>query len=262
MDTDNGSTSHDEVHDARSGVFWMHDRILDVYAQPLGPYGLSVYVLLCRRANKNHESHPAVKRIAHDLGISDSQAKRELKKLRDLGLIKVEARRKANRQTSNVYTILDPPAKPKVKVQSVSEDPGTQGSVRPPKEDTIKEGSNTPTECVSGLAHTDAQELTKRLHEGLKDIYNIRLSRDEYSTKIGQFDDVLAKDEPTEREIERMLSWMLTEWKKKQRTPKEAIDAVRLGRDTGEAWSGPAPWDKKQAQPSGSVKEGYEWLFD
>ena len=88
-----------------------------------------------------------------------------------------------------------------------------------------------------------SQWLTTQLYDNLRDTHKVRLSRDEFSTKVGQFEDVLKNDEPTDEEVERMLKWMIETWPKKEKTPHDAIKAVRLGRDTGEAWSGPAPWE-------------------
>lgn len=138
--------SGEQVTDGRRGHFYMYDDILDDYGSELGAFGIAVYAMLCRRANKNGRSHPSLRRMAEDLGISESQAKRELKKLRGLGLISIQSRRTAEgRQTSSEYTILDKPrpkkTAPKPEVSEdfssppeVSETPVGEGSVRTPKD--------------------------------------------------------------------------------------------------------------------------------
>jgi hypothetical protein len=62
--------SGDEVHDARRGIFWMYDDILDVYGAELGVYGIAVYALLCRRANARATCWPSLNGIARDLNTS------------------------------------------------------------------------------------------------------------------------------------------------------------------------------------------------
>lgn len=168
--------SADVVREGRSGRFWMDDAILDDYASELGVHGFAVLAVLCRRAGKNGKSRPSVRRIAEDLGISERQAKRELKKLRDLKLISIETRKdEKGRQLSSGYTVLDPPkreAKPSDN-QSPPEDsetPGGEGSVSHPKEDTEKKESPTGEGKPSGLEVKSVQDaMIRDLHERLRD---------------------------------------------------------------------------------------------
>lgn len=146
--------STDYVQDGRKGRFWMDDEVVDRYAAELGVHGLAVYTILCRRANKNGSSYPSIRRISEDLGISERQAKRELKKLRDLRLIAISARRdEKGRQQSSVYKVLEVPepgdSESPCTEPGDSETPGGEGSVSHPKEDT--ESKEVTTKSVTNV---------------------------------------------------------------------------------------------------------------
>ena len=100
----------DEVRDARRGVFWMHDDILDLYGARLGVYGVAVYALLCRRANARATCWPSLNGIARDLGVSRSKVVATLDAVEGLGLIRRTKRRnEKDGHASTLYTILELP---------------------------------------------------------------------------------------------------------------------------------------------------------
>lgn len=155
----------EQVNDARRGVFWMNDDVIDRYGSQLGAYGLCVYTMLCRRADKNGRSYPSLRRMSEDLGMSERQAKRELKKLRDMNLIAIEAQRDERGQhRSSVYTVLELPAEESPEAtqspgrgDSQSSNGGTHS--HPSKEVTEeKEGSEEKTSFSSGDAAASADD--------------------------------------------------------------------------------------------------------
>ena len=82
-----------------------------------------VYAVLCFHAdNKTLKSHPSVKTIANKCLCSENTARAALKRLAELELIEVNVRYDSRGQTSNEYTVLEPPE--------------WFGSDRPPKNDT------------------------------------------------------------------------------------------------------------------------------
>lgn len=120
----------------------------------------------------------------------------------------------------------------------------------------LAHGPSTNSNGTKENNRTEQQLLTDQLYNGLRDRYKVRLTREEYGTKVGQFEDVLTKDEPTDQELDRMIKWMIETWPQKQKTPQDAIAAVRLKRDTGEAWDVPAPWEQS---PNGNGRERREY---
>lgn len=125
----------EQVNDARRGRFWMDDEVIDRFGAQLGAYGLCVYTMLCRRADKNGRSFPSLRKMAADLAISERQAKRELKKLKDLQLISIEARRdEQGKQQASVYTILELPEDTQSPGPEDSQSK-SRGTHSPPKED-------------------------------------------------------------------------------------------------------------------------------
>lgn len=214
----------EQVKDGRPGRFWMDDDVIDRFGSKLGAFGIAVYTMLCRRADKNGESYPSLRRMSEDLGISERQAKRELKKLRDLKLIAIEVRRNERGQHKpNVYTILQLPG--------ASESPGfspgaseskDRGPVSPPKEDPkSKEGLEelTNVRSSSGKPQSDekAEEEKQTEEKGIslekfvvQNAYDAmlragyRILPDEYRFHLGRAKDMLAKDKPTDEEIEAL----------------------------------------------------------
>jgi DNA-binding Lrp family transcriptional regulator len=211
----------DEVREGRRGRFWMDDHVLDRYAKLLGVHGLAVYTVLCRRAGKNSKSHPSVRRIAEDLGISERQAKRELKKLKDLKLIAIEARKdQQGRQAASVYTVLEPADRVPVShaeppLQSDSETPGGEGSDSHPskeKEDTYnKEGveanASRATPNVIGLE----KHVTDRIYDAMRKA-DYRLPNEHFTYHLGRAKDILAKDNPTDEELEALPAAFVAHW--------------------------------------------------
>jgi hypothetical protein len=92
--------------------------------------------------------------------------------------------------------------------------------------------------------YTPSQTLTDSFYAALKEKYDIRLTGKRYEFHLGKFRDILNTDQATPEEQERVLSHMTKNY---PNAPKiNAVDAladVRLGRDTGEAWNKPAPWE-------------------
>lgn len=106
---DNSDVSFRVADARRRGYFTVDNIILDQYGERLGPYGLAVYVALCRFANADQECWPSHATVAKRTGMSRRQVGREIAKLADLRLILVTPQYDAESQVhhSNLYTLLD-----------------------------------------------------------------------------------------------------------------------------------------------------------
>lgn len=78
------------VRDRRPGYLRVYNDLYDRFGAQLGPYGLAVYVALCRYANQDSECWPSFATIAKGTGMSRRQVIREIAKLEGLGIIAVE----------------------------------------------------------------------------------------------------------------------------------------------------------------------------
>jgi len=92
-----------QIRDARPGFLRVDNDLYDRYGAELGPYGLAVYMALCRYANVASECWPSYATIAQGTGMSRRKVIYEIRKLEDLGVIEVQR----NRDTSNVFVLLD-----------------------------------------------------------------------------------------------------------------------------------------------------------
>jgi hypothetical protein len=101
-----------QIRDKRTKKrFFVDNVFLDGYGNKLGPYGIAVYITLCRYANLDEQTcYPSVRTIAERTGMSENKARDCTRELEKLGLISIQTRYRNGSPTSNLYTILDPPA--------------------------------------------------------------------------------------------------------------------------------------------------------
>ena len=78
------------VRDRRPGFLRVYNDLYDNYGAQLGPYGLAVYVALCRYANQDSECWPSFATIARGTGMSRRKVIYEIQKLERLKIIAVE----------------------------------------------------------------------------------------------------------------------------------------------------------------------------
>jgi hypothetical protein len=99
------------VRDNRGGNWsWFHNAVLDCHGPELGPFGIAVYMVLCRHASNTEQATWVGQRtIAEGIGCSKRQVQREVDKLTGLGLIAVQEYDDEHGQRSNIYTLLSPP---------------------------------------------------------------------------------------------------------------------------------------------------------
>lgn len=103
----------------RRHTFWIDDRVIDAFAPvmrryPSGAAALAVYAALARRAGRDGESWPRLCTLAEQAATSERTAQRAIQLLEALGLVEVTTcfEEGSRRQTSNLYTLLAPPAAP------------------------------------------------------------------------------------------------------------------------------------------------------
>lgn len=78
------------IRDRRPGYLRVYNDLYDRFGAQLGPFGLAVYVALCRYANQDSECWPSYNTIAKGTGMSRRQVMREVVKLEELKIIAVE----------------------------------------------------------------------------------------------------------------------------------------------------------------------------
>lgn len=91
------------IRDRRPGYLRVYNDLYDRFGAELGPYGLAVYVALCRYANQDSECWPSYNTIAKGTGMSRRQVIREVAKMEGLQIVAIER----NKHTSNVFILLD-----------------------------------------------------------------------------------------------------------------------------------------------------------
>jgi hypothetical protein len=87
--------------------------IITEYGAQIGVYGIAVYAALCMHSKPSTQRcWPSHRTIAKEIGCSAAKVKGALAQLKDLKLIAIDPHYDAanQRQTSNTYTLLDPPA--------------------------------------------------------------------------------------------------------------------------------------------------------
>lgn len=86
-------------------------------------------------------------------------------------------------------------------------------------------------------------------YDGVKEQHNVSLRPNQYEFHLGQMQRMLDQYNPSDEECERVIQHMI---EKLPNSPKmdalTAMQDVRFGRDTGEAWEGPAPWEKAKQE--------------
>lgn len=102
-----------EVRDARTeNRFFVDNIIVQGYGPKIGVYGIAVYSALCMHSKPSTQKcWPSHRTIAEEIGCSPPKVKEALRQLEILKLIRVEPHydSQSGRQTSNTYTLLDPP---------------------------------------------------------------------------------------------------------------------------------------------------------
>ena len=143
------------IKDKRGGRFIVDDIALNGYGKALGPYGIAIYIALCRHANmRTQQCWPSHKTMADKTGMSVAQVKRMLDKIEKLKLIS----RETEIGKFTIYTLLEPKEK-HYKADVAQVDPA-QGELPP----------------SSGGATTQLPQSYKGTKEGTKEGTNISMS--------------------------------------------------------------------------------------
>jgi len=123
------------IRDRRPGYLRVYNDLYDKYGSRLGPYGLAVYMALCRYANQDSECWPSYSTIAAGTGMSRRQVMREVTKMESLQIIAVER----SGHAANVFILLD---------TSDTQSPGGSDTQSPPsatqspKQDPLKKNTS------------------------------------------------------------------------------------------------------------------------
>jgi hypothetical protein len=98
-----------EIRDRRQKHwFYVDDAVIDVHANALGPFGLALYMILVRHADKNGQSFPSLSHLQKMLGdASRNTVKKYLGLLVERGLVAYTRRDDPQGdQSSHLYTLL------------------------------------------------------------------------------------------------------------------------------------------------------------
>lgn len=127
-----------EIRDRRDKHwFWIDDAVIDAHATALGPFGLALYMVLVRHANKYGQCYPSMRRLQALLGdASRNTIKKYLALLVNRGLIAWTPRLDEDgNASSHLYTLLPLTTSPDA--------PQGGGSTIDPGVSTIDRGGST-----------------------------------------------------------------------------------------------------------------------
>ncbi len=139
-----------EIRDERTDArFFVDNAVVFDYGQDLGPYGLAVYVALCAHAKRSTQAcFPSHATLAREIGCGVAKVKEALGELRDLGLISITPRIGKEGQGSNIYTLLNVPARVQAETAGEREEaaapqsPGDPGHHRYPAQVSVAATNN------------------------------------------------------------------------------------------------------------------------
>lgn len=113
----------------------VYNDFYDTFGAELGPYGLAVYVALCRYIDvDNSDCNPSYNTIAKGTGMSRRKVIYEIQKMERLRIITVER----NHHTSNVFILLDTSAQHAPLPSAQHAPPSAR---RAPKQESIKKNT-------------------------------------------------------------------------------------------------------------------------
>lgn len=254
------------------------------------------YVLLAYADKADHEgnnAHPGVGLVAWMTGYSEDSVRRITRDLLSKrGLLEVQERggggsaNKFRVCLENFKTFERPPRKRRGRPTTPENPP----QINPPQNNGGLFDGKTPITAIppqrpyttvgnyeeqsSSSESSDSQTrtvplnkyITDRLYNALKD-RGIRWSKDEYGFHLGRVNDMIAKDDPTDAEIEALPSQMLRTLAfkpdadavhalrdlrradlRKEAEDEQRAKRERKRRELREEMSGPAPWQEQEGE--------------
>jgi hypothetical protein len=154
-------SNESKLIDRRRHSFYIIDNdVIDKYGAVIGVYGIAVYNLIARHADKDGEnSFPSLSTITKKLGIGRGKAVETIKLLVDTGLIECQHRTSASGDAdSNLYTLIDLGGSSQPELPSTHPEPRvvpTENQGSSPRElykDTVKKTPITKTELATQVA--------------------------------------------------------------------------------------------------------------
>ncbi len=197
-----------EVHDAGDLRKYRTEIPNLIFEMGLSPYALTLYIHLKRTAGQNGKCWKSVRTLASETGVSKSEIARTRKELEERELITVEQPKDPRKPS--VVSIVD--------IWEMNFDHFIAKRARVPHRDatcptdgheerTLEEGVEANASSGKGSAKPQSVSLEKyivdQIYDAMKDA-GLRLANEQFTFHLGRAKDVLAKDEPTEDEIERL----------------------------------------------------------
>lgn len=145
---------------------------------------------------------------------------------------------------------------------SQKNEPGSHSRTHDDRNRHIEPSSPTGGEQSSAAGdRTPQQQLTDDLYRRVLEKHKVRLSKKQYSFHLGGFSQMLKHDDPSERELERIVVHMTDTLPRYPKlSPAEALQDVRFGRDG-------AGRDRKEVSNGANKRsaagytEDFEFLF-
>lgn len=217
------------------------------------------FILLCYADHADDEGNnvfPSLPRVAHKTGYSVDQVRRLSKSLVNNGLMELVEKGHGRGNTHRYRLTLVkggklPPFKSRrERVATATENLASDRenlAPMPPEPSEPSENHN-PTESTEAVEEVkpipDHQYYTTQFYSLLKSKHIVSLRPEQFGFHLAQMERMLKQYEPSDEEIQRVLSRMVEVFPSQPKVDAlSAIQDVRLGRDTGEAWDKPAPWD-------------------
>ena len=231
-----------------------------------------VLLALADHANDQGEKvYPSVARVAWKSGLSIRQTRRVMAQLRDVDHLLVLVREGDGRGHPNQYRIdltkgdkLTPFEEWRSSVTADDDkgdtddhervSPMTGGAdthdtqtVSQPSENHNPTGSTQDVEEVKPIPLN--KYYVNQVYERLLARYDVTLRPHQFGFQLSQMQRMLDQYKPTDDEISRVIEHMVEKYPSSPKMDAlTAIQDVKLGRDNGEAWSGPAPWEKAKQE--------------
>lgn len=242
------------MFDARRGEwFWIDNALIDELIERVPEKrradALAVYTILARHADKNSVSFPRISYLQRKLGRSKNTVLDALKALARIGILKIESRYKADgSRLPNDYTLMDIGGGFTVRTTPVHRMNDKQE--HPEQEDDEAKASSEDTLSVMPLE----KYVTDKIYDRMK-AEGMRLPQEEYKFHLGRAKDMIAKDSPTDEEIDQLPAAFSRHFTIKGKTdPVLALREIRRQHQRAEimaenngppAWETPNPFGEK-----------------
>jgi hypothetical protein len=130
--------------------------VVERYGAQLKPLGLAVYLALCFHCSRRRVAYPSYGTIAREIGCSRSTVERQMRLLKDVGLVVVQPRFDGARQTSNIIYLVDPGTRPE---DVIEQPPAPQKAPDNGRRPPVNKPAPAPDNSQGGRRPLDGPEV-------------------------------------------------------------------------------------------------------